>query len=253
MDRGTYAAASAGLMQLRKLEVVTNNLANVNTPGFKRQGLQGAVQTFDQTLAGVVDQNDPFARGDHARVPGVVNVNSVTDFSAGSIRATGNPLDVALRNGNDFFVVQTPAGTRYSRAGNFTLGPGGILTTMDGLEVQGDGGPITVTEGKVEIGPDGGVLVDGVAAGRLRVVRFEDTRGLERVGANLFDQGRAAAPADTDPDVVPQSLEMANVSVISAVVDLMTANRGFQMYTKSAETIDTMNQSAINQYGRRVR
>ncbi len=253
MDRGTYAAASGGLMQFRKLEVVTNNLANVNSPGFKRQALQGEVQTFDQTLASIAGAADPFAKGDHDRVPGVVDIDTVTDFSVGAIRATGNPLDVALRNANDFFVVQTPEGTRYTRAGNFSLAAGGQLVTADGLEVQGDGGPISVGEGKVEIGPDGGVLVDGVAAGRLQVARFDEMQGLERVGGNLFAQGSARAPTDTDPDVVPQSLEMSNVSTISAVVDLMTASRGFQMYTKTAETLDQMNQTAINQYGRRVR
>jgi flagellar basal-body rod protein FlgF len=240
-------------MQFRKLEVVTNNLANVNSPGFKKQSMQGEVQTFDQTLARAVEAEDPFARGDHDRAAGVVNVQTVTDFSSGSIRATGNPLDVALRNPNDFFVVETPQGQRFTRAGNFTLGPEGTLTTQDGFAVQGDGGALTAEGGSVSIGPDGALKVNDALVGTLRVVRFEDMRGLERSDGTRFSQGSAPAPADIEPDVVPQSLEMANVSVISAVVDLMTANRGFQMYTKTSETIDAMNQSAINQYGRRTR
>jgi len=253
MDRGLYAAASGGMMQFRKLDVVTNNLANLNSPGFKKQALQGAEQTFDVTLARLVEKDDPYARDDHARTPGVIDVRTITDFSVGPVRDTGNALDVALRNPNDFFVVETSKGTQYTRAGNFTLGQGGQLVTQDGFPVQSDGGALTIDNGTPRIGPDGSVLVDGASVGKLRVVRFEDPSGLERAEGTRFNQGRASAPSDVEPDVVPQALEMANISVISAVVDLMTANRGFQMYTKSSETIDAMNQISINQYGRRNR
>jgi flagellar basal body rod protein FlgG len=149
--------------------------------------------------------------------------------------------------------VQTDKGTQYTRAGNFTLGAGGALVTQDGFPVQSDGGALTVDNGTPRVGPDGSILVDGAAVGKLRVVRFENPAGLERTEGTRFSQGSASAPTDVDPDVVPQSLEMANISVISAVVDLMTANRAFQMYTKSSETIDNMNQTSINQYGRRAR
>jgi flagellar basal body rod protein FlgG len=240
-------------MQFRKLDVVTNNLANINSPGFKKQGLQGTEQTFDSTLARLVENQDPYARGDHARTPGVIDVRTVTDFSVGPIRNTGNALDVALRNPNDFFVVETNKGTQYTRAGNFTLGPGGALVTQDGFPVQSDGGALTIDNGTPRVGPDGSILVDGASVGKLRVVRFENPAGLERTEGTRFSQGSASAPTDVDPDVVPQSLEMANISVISAVVDLMTANRAFQMYSKSTETIDNMNQTSINQYGRRAR
>ena len=106
MDRGIYTSASAGLYQLRKLEVVNNNLANINTVGFKKQILTGETQSFDQTLASAVAKDDPYAKGDHDRTPGVVNSRTVTDFTVGAIKNTGNPLDVALRNPNDFFVIQ---------------------------------------------------------------------------------------------------------------------------------------------------
>lgn len=253
MDRGTYAAASAGLMQFRKLEVVTNNLANVNTAGFKKQGLEGAEQTFDQTLAHVVAKDDPFARADHQRTPGVVDLQTITDFSAGAIKNTGNPLDVALRNENDFFVIDTPKGTQYTRAGNFTLGKEGQLMTQDGMVVQGDSGALSIEGGTPTIAADGSVRVNGQSAGRLRVVHFDDPSGLVRSEGTRFSQGSAPSPTDVAAELVPESLEMANISVISAVVDLMSANRAFQMYSKSAETIDAMNQASINQYGRRAR
>ena len=182
MDRGTYAAASAGFLNINKLNVVSNNLANVNTPGFKRQVVYGDEQTFDETLASVVAQNDPFARGDHERTPGVTNVRTATDFTIGSIKQTGNPLDVALRNPNDFFTIQTPDGIQYTRAGNFTLNSEAEIVTHDGMRLLGDGGAVTANGADVQITPGGGVMVDGQLNSNIQVVRFADTSQLVRAG-----------------------------------------------------------------------
>ena len=250
MDRGSYIAASGGVQELRRLEVVNNNLANINTPGFKKQILVGEVQSFDQTLAKFIRPSDPYAKGDHDRAPGVMNPTVATDFSPGGVKNTGNPLDVALRNANEFFVLNTADGVRYTRAGNFTLNAGGEVVTVDGTKVQGDGGPITVTGGPASIQPDGSVRAGGLAVGRLQVVRIDALSDLEREEGSRFKLLNGAAPTAVEPQVVPESLEMSNVSAVSSMIDLINANRGFQLYTKSAESIDQMNQSAINQVGR---
>ena len=251
MERGTYVAASAGLYQMRRLEVVTNNLANSNTAGFKRQLLAGDVQSFEQTLANQLAGNDPFARPDHDRTPGVVNVETVTDFSQGPIKETGNPLDVALRDPKSFFVVNSPEGPQYTRAGNYTLSVEGELVTQDGFQVQGDGGAIAVTGTGVAINPDGSVVAQGRPLGRLQIVRVENPDVLERVGNTRFQlKPGVPAPEQVEGEVIPQSLEMANVSAISSMVELISTNKAFQAYTKSAETIDQLNQTAINQIGR---
>jgi len=252
MDRGTYAAASGGLVQMRKLEVVNNNLANVNTVGFKREYIVGQNQTFEQTLASTLSLKDPYARGDHQRTPGVVDVQTATDFSPGPIKNTGNVLDVALRDPRDFFVVETPDGERYTRAGNFTLNEEAELVTVDGMRVMGDGGPINANGVNLSISPDGTVRAGGNVVGRLRVVRFEDPSGLQRVGGSRFTlPAGAPGPADTEPQVLPQALEMANVSAITSVLELIMTNRAFDMYTRSSRSIDEMNQQAIQQVGRR--
>ncbi len=252
MDRGTYVAASAGMAQMRKLEIVNNNLANINTPGFKRLILVGEEQTFDQTLAGVTAKDDPYARGDHDRMPSVTNLQSEIDFSQGPIAYTGGNLDAALRDPKDFFVISTPAGLQYSRAGNFTLTSGGELVQPDGMQVQGDGGPIAVSTGKVTINDDGSVRSNGTVVGRLQVVRFEDpAKQLIAAGGTRYAlKPNTTPPQQVDPRVIGGSLEMANVSAISSMIDIIAASRGFQMYTKSAESIDTMNQAAISQIGR---
>lgn len=252
MERGTYISASAGMLQLRKLEVANNNLTNVNTPGFKRQVLVSTEQTFDQTLASQMNLPDPYAQADHERTPGTVNVRTTTDFTPGPIKSTGNTLDVALSNPKDFFVVNTPAGQRYTRAGNFTLNATGEIVTQDGYTVIGDGGPITVNGPGVSIAPNGRVLVNGQSAGNFQVVRFEDPGVLEKDGGTRFVlPAGQPAPQTVDAGVVPGSLEMSNVSAISSVIDLMGANRAFDMYVRTARSIDEMNQTSITQVGRR--
>ena len=139
MDRGIYAAASGGLSSLRLLEVISNNMANSSTVGFKAERLVGRQQSFSDTLAGTLAEQPARALGDQERTPGVTDVSTLTDFTPGPISNTGNPLNVALVKDNQFFVVQTPEGEEYTRAGNFTLDSGGTLVTPDGFPVLGDG------------------------------------------------------------------------------------------------------------------
>jgi flagellar basal-body rod protein FlgF len=254
MDRGTYASAAAGAVQVAKLDIVNNNLANANTPGFKRQFLVREVQSFEDTLAGRMQSPLPFARDDHERVPGVQNISSVTDFSLGSIKQTGNPLDVALSDPHQFFMVQTDQGVQYSRAGNFTLDGNNQLVTQDGLPVIGDGGPITVEGVDIFISPAGTITASGQEVGRLGIARFDDPQALERVEATRFrlKEGGAAPETVDQPHLIVSSLEMSNVSTIESVIDLITVNRAFDLYTKAARSIDELNQAAITQVGKRT-
>lgn len=247
MDYGTYSSASAGVAYLRRLEVVTNNLANVNTPGFKGEYLKQESQQFEKTLAAA--SKDPLAKFDHDRYQGVAQFTTFTDFSLGTIRQTGNPLDVALKNPNDFFSVQTPQGLRFTRAGNFTINDAGELTLQDGSRVLGDGGPISVSGSSVKIHANGGIEVDGEIVGTLQVTRFEDPKVLRPEGQSRF---RLEGPSGQTvvPDVIPESLEGSNVGVIPSIVELITVNRAFDMYARTARGIDELNQMAINQLGR---
>jgi flagellar basal-body rod protein FlgF len=251
MERGTYIAASGGILQLKKLEVVNNNLANSSTTGFKRELILGSKMEFDQTLAAQLAKDDQYAKADHERTPGAAAVRTVTDFSPGPIENTGNPFDIALRNPKDFFVIQTAKGNEYTRAGDFTLSAEGRLVTKDGATVLGDGGEISITGPNVAIEPNGLIRVNGQPTARVQVARIADTTQLERVGNNRFRLQGGATPETVTPDLVPQALEKSNVSAITGVIDLITSQRGFEMYTKSAETIDQMNQAAITQIGRR--
>jgi len=252
MDRGTYAAASGGLVQLRKLESINNNLANINSVGFKKELVKTDTQTFEQTFAAEFAGQDPFAQGDHERTPGSVNIASIIDFTQGSIKSTGNNLDVAIGKPKQFFVVQTPAGIEYTRAGNFSINAEGELATIDGMQVQGDGGAVTVGGAGAAIQSDGSVTLNSQKVGQLQVVEISDPRQLIPTGGTRFKLAQgAAAPIGVDqPDLVPASLEMANVSAVSSMVELIQVNRAFELYTKMAQSIDQMNQTAISQVGR---
>lgn len=259
MDRGTYSSAAAGILQLSKLEIINNNLANLNTPGFKGQVVVSKEGEFQDTLAGAMERKKPYAREDYARTPGVSGVEAITDFRLGPIEQTGQPLHAALRNPNDFFVVRSPDGPLYTRAGNFSLDSEGRLVTADGMPVIADGGEIVVNQGIPAVTSGGFVQVTGLPggltqnAGRLQIVRFDDLTGLQRVGASKFrvPDGAAQPEPVANPSVVPKSIETSNISAIQAIVDLIATNRGFELYTKSARSIDSMNQVAIQRVGRR--
>lgn len=250
MDRGSFAAASAGIASLLRLEVAANNLANTSTPGFKRQVIVTAAEKFEDTLAATVRDQDPYAKGDHDRVQGVKVLNTATDFTAGPIMNTDNPLDVALVNEKDFFVVNTDEGPMYTRAGNFTLNGEGQITTPDGQLVQGDGGPITAPNGTtLVIEENGQVKADGNIIGRLQVVNFSETNGLVRREGSRFFREEGPQPIPVEARLVPNALEMSNVSTIDGIVNLINVNRGFELYTKAAQTIDELNQFSIRDVG----
>jgi flagellar basal body rod protein FlgG len=244
------------MVSFTKLQVVNNNLANANTPGFKRQYLVHEQQAFKDTLAAKMESSVamPFARGDHDRTPGVVQVRTATDFTLGSIKNTGRTLDVALENPNDFFVVNTPEGQTYTRAGNFVVDSEGQLKTADGHIVQGDGGPVVVEGANPHITSGGVVMAGGNEAGRLQVVRFQNPEVLERIGSTRYKSpvGNPPPVPQETPALVPNALEMSNVSAIQSVIELIGATRGFELYTKTAGSIDSMNEQAIQSIGSRT-
>jgi len=253
MDRGTYAAASGGILEFTKLDIINNNLANINTPGFKKQYLVSRERTFDDTLAKNLVDDDPFAEGDELRSPGVTEVGTYTDFSQGPIKETGNPFDVALTDPNEFFVINTPDGPQYTRAGNFSLNAEGALVTSDGFLVQGDGGALVVDGKQAEITNSGALMVDGVSVGNLKVVSISNLQDLKQQGNGRFNLREGAEEGETvDAKLVPRSIESSNISAVSAIIELLKTNRGFQLYEKSARTIDEMNNIAVQQIGRKT-
>jgi flagellar basal-body rod protein FlgG len=241
MNSGVYAALSGSLVAMRKLDVLANNLANVNTAGFKKDRL-----TFESLLPPV---GTPSAGRSDA--PVLANERLFTDFSPGPQRESGNPLDLALA-GDGFFVVETPEGRRYTRQGNFSRDTAGQLVTAEGYPVRGTGGPLTISGGHIDINDKGEIRSDGIPVGTLEIVDFPRPYALEKLGNALF------APAD--PELRPQPikgtavrqgiLEGANVEAVTEMIQLIETNRYFEACQKVIRSYDDLAAKAANELGR---
>jgi flagellar basal-body rod protein FlgF len=244
MDSGLYSAYSGLRVNSDVLEILSNNLANVNTAGFKSD--QAFVRVFNNAVS---DSNDPLNR--------VVNDSSVvegsyTNFQPGAMRVTGRELDVAL-DGPGFFAVMGPAGTMYTRNGSFQLDSSGKLVNSEGLELLGQGGPIQLPPGKITIANNGDIHVDGNSVDRLQVVDFPDDRILEKAGNSMFRvrNGETVEPVSKETPVIQGSLELSNVNPIREMMLMINMMRQFESLQKSIYTLmNTVDDKSINQLGR---
>ncbi|HEV3153017.1 MAG TPA: flagellar basal-body rod protein FlgF [Candidatus Baltobacteraceae bacterium] len=257
--RGLYTAAAGALVAEAQADVIANNLANVNTAGFKRTLLQ--VQSAPE-LGVYRMQNDPAAAlgGGTASTPAIQFVGALgtgsqvadtpADFEQGSLSHTGNSLDLAIQ-GAGFFTLQTPQGIRYTRDGQFTRDAQGYLVTLDGDRVLGRNGPIALQSGNVQIAQDGTVRQNGQSIDQLRVVSFANQQAVRPEGDNRFvDTGNARPAQDAASTVNQGFLEGSNASVVRSMVDLITAQRWFEANQKVIQTQDTTNGYAVQTVAR---
>jgi|YelNatPaOPRAMG01_1025707.scaffolds.fasta_scaffold00115_46 flagellar basal-body rod protein FlgG len=235
MLEGLYTSAAGMLPRASELEIVANNLANVSTAGYKRDRVSFR-QTLDAQLAVAAERGE---------VPALQAV--VIDFSQGPLEKTDRPLDLAIE-GEGFFVVQTPNGERYTRAGSFRLDADGTLVTPDGHPVLGERGPITLQQAEVEVRPDGEIWQKSVPVARLRLVSFPDLGVLVKEGHGLF------RPSSTDVRPVPAAsarvkqgyLEGSNVNPLEEMVEMMVLLRNFEAEQKAVQAQDETLSRAIN-------
>jgi flagellar basal-body rod protein FlgF len=232
MDAAIYKALSGAVAQMRSLEVAAQDLANVNTSGYKRQHL-----AFGEVLA----KNAPA----DSRPGGFVAVGEQrTSMAQGAVERTGDPFNLALE-GDGYFAIDTARGERYTRNGGFTLRADGTLITAQGEPVLGEGGPLVVTGNIMEVAADGTVRTDTGEIGKLRMVRFVDAKLAEKEGANLFRTDASNLQAGAEARVVQGSLEQSNVSPIDSMVSLITINRQFEAYQRAMKMIDSITEKVI--------
>ena len=239
MNKGIYPALSGGVAYEKLLTIIANNVANINTAGYKADRPVFKVDVPD-TINGTTL---PYPVSDKF----YTEIDSVfTDFNTGVIRQTGNVLDLAIE-GDGFFVVDTPDGPRYTRSGNFILDASKALTTVDGHMVMGDGGPIILEEGKIAVDADGRVSVDGSEINRVKIVDFEKPYLLQKDQNNMFlGSGEQTAEGYK---VLQGAVELSNVNSVKEMAAMIGVLRGYESYQKVMTTLDETSAKA-NEVGR---
>ena len=233
MDRLIYTAMTGASQVLQQQAAVSENLANASTPGFR-----SVLSTF--RAVPLVGEGLPTRTF-------VVDSTPGADFTPGPFQQTGRDLDVAV-NGEGWIAIQGPDGKEaYTRNGSFQVTPEGVLQTRTGLNVMGDGGPITIPpdtevtfakDGTISTVPSSGQVTSVIAVGRLKLVNPPPEQ-LERGGDGMFrlKDGTTAA-ADANVSVVPGSLEGSNVNTVEAIVSMISLARKFDMQMKMLQSAD---------------
>jgi len=217
-----------GLRQERKLEAVSNNLANADTTGFKKDTL-----SFDKQFKAQVNK----------------------DFSQGNLLTTGNPFDFAL-SGKGFFKIETMEGIKYTRNGNFSLDSNGILVDQNGNFVMGQAGAIAIDGDNIvrdlAVNQAGEISIAGALIDTLDIVTFEDMRKMERDRGNLLSyKGNTTDEIQVDDTIVQhRAIEKSNIKVVEEMVRMIDYHRMFETFTKSMMTFDEIDSKAINDVGK---
>jgi flagellar basal body rod protein FlgG len=239
MAGGAYAALSGLRARVEQLDRLASDLANAGTSGYKSERTT-TVAAERPTFRAVLDSAVDVAAG-----PGRI------DFAPGTLHPTGRDLDFSL-DGPGFFVVETPAGPRYTRNGQFARRPDGSLTTMDDLPVLGESGPIVLAPGAVSVDSDGTIRAGNVVAGKLQLADFADYTTLVREGAGRFRPTVAQAVIPSTATVRSASLEQSNVSVADRMVQLTELARGFEALQRGITILmNEVDGRAISELGRR--
>jgi flagellar basal-body rod protein FlgG len=258
MVKGLYSAYTGMIHQQHRMDVLTNNIANVSTNGYKKEGATS--QAFKDMLAYKIKdstENGRIVRYLGTNNPGVKIGETYTDFSQGSFRNTRSIYDVAL-SGPGFFAIEYTnksgeTSTKYTRDGNFTLNADGELVTQDGDYVLDNNGRHivldTLTTDTV-IERTGQIFQDGVLAAQIGVTDFEDYDYLAHFGENLWQPVEGATIIPSTAQMYSSYLETANVSVVTEMVNMITTQRAYDTNQKVISAIDGTLDIAANQIPR---
>lgn len=224
MTPATFTLIEGALFQELRFGAISNNLANINTPAFKKD-----IVFFDEVLA---------------------EVRSATDFSQGPGRHTGNELDVIL-NGSGFFKIQTSEGIRYTRDGSFTLNGEGNLVTKKGDRVLGQNGTISIENGHVTIDKDGNVKVENETVDKILVMEFRKPELLKKEGRSYYkyegDEGDILSPQEVS--IQQGYVEQSNVNPTEAMIQMIEAFRAYESVQKAIQSMDELTSQLVSDAG----
>ena len=232
MEAPSLIALSKQMVLQRRMDIISNNLANATTTGFKAENPL-IVEKQMPVMSQAFRQPNPLAM--------VLDYGLVRDTSAGELNVTNNPLDVALQS-DGYFAVDDGSGTpKFTRAGSFQVNADGELVDHSGFKVQGDGGPIAIPPdaGKITIHGDGSIATEDGIIGRLGIVKFADEQALKPVGGGLYATEQTPEQVEaTDVKVQQGALESSNVKSIGQMTDMIDLLRQYQSVQKLIDTED---------------
>ena len=241
MENAQLVSLSRQIALQRQMDVVSNNMANINTTGFK------AVSILFDNYEMPVARASEFAYPDQA-LEFTQDWATINDLSGGPILDTGNPLDLAI-NGDGFFAVQTSEGERWTRAGSFGVDPTGTLVDYNGNPVLTELGPIRFEpeDTDITISANGTIITSQGGKGKLRLVEFDNVQALERVGDNLFAGGEPTPALNSR--VVQGAIEKSNVSGIAEMTEMIRVTRAYESLASMMQRQDDMRRSAVQRLG----
>lgn len=223
------------------LRIIGQNIANAEVTAYRRQ-IPLSAGGFDELVAASQGSDEPSSAARLARV--------AIDSQPGTLRSTGEALDVALE-GKGFFVLQSASGPVLTRRGDFQVGVDGVLTAASGQPVLGENGSIQVGVGAAGIGPDGAVTVNGEIVDRLRIAQVPDETQLHYLGNGLYlGAGNEVQDAESYPVVRQGFLETANVTPVNEMVLMMETLRHFEAAQRLVRGYDQLLEKAISELGK---
>lgn len=252
MIRSLYTAVSGMITQETNQDIISNNLANSGTTGFKQDKL--SVGSFDDVL---IQNYDKQQGGQNVQnIIGKLNLGSkingvTTDFSQGPIESTGKSTDFAI-SGKGFFTVSNNGKSYYTRDGHFSVNSTGYLTNESGYNVMGTNTstgsvePIYVGNAKVSTDAQGNICLNGKPSYKLKTVDFADYKTLHKMGDNLFT---GSNPININANIQSSSLEQSNVNLTSTMIDMLTTMRSFETDQKIVQSIDETLDKSVNSLG----
>lgn len=247
MIRGIYTSGLGMTRETKRLDIISNNLANASTTGFKTDGtVQG---TFKKKLDDVMVSGSRIDIANYT--PDIVR--SYTNYTQGSLSNTGNSTDVAISNDNyAFFTVQDKEGNEfYTRDGNFTIDKDRYLVTTDGYKVMGEDGYINLADNNFSISVYGDISNDtGESLGRLKITAFENPETLEKVGSNLMFADTDSVERAFTGELNQGYLEMSNVNTVNEMVNMISVSRAYEANQKVLQAQDEMLGKAVSDVGR---
>lgn len=246
MDNALLVGLSKQVALHREMDVIANNLANLNTTGFKGENVQ-----FEQYLSSSARANN-FQFADR-KIAFVQDRRTLTDYSQGPLQETGGTLDVAIR-GEGYLAVDTPQGERYTRNGSLSINKTGELVTSEGYRVQGANGPIQFDQSdtNIVIAADGsistmnGTQTQNTERGKIKLVRFDQPNLLQKQGLSLYSaNGMQPQPVKETTTLIQGSLEKSNVKPIFEMSRMIEVMRSYSALANMMTKTDDLRQTAI--------